>query len=88
MSAAPSPTVTPKRREMVIVLVGLSMLIGVPYVVWVGWYTSVHHSPPPRGEVGIFYGATLVIGYVIVRMVWKYKFNQGKGVEGGISGKR
>jgi len=63
---------------MIIALVGLSMLIGLPYVAWIAWYTSVHHSPPPRGEVAIFYAATLGIGYVIVRMVWKYKFNKGK----------
>jgi hypothetical protein len=69
---------TPKQRQMIIVLVGLSMLIGVPYVLWVGWYGSVHHRFPPRGEVAIFYAATLGIGYVIVRLVWKYKFNKGK----------
>jgi len=74
----PNENRTLKQRKMIMVLVGLSMLIGVPYVSWIAWYTSAHHRPPPRGEVAIFYPATLGIGYVIVRMVWKYKFNKGK----------
>jgi len=77
MSLTPNQIRTSKQRRMVIVLVSLSMLIGLPYVLWVGWYTSVHHAPPPRGEVGIFYSATMLIGFAVLLLVWRYRFNKG-----------
>ena len=77
MSLTPNQIRTSKQRRMVIVLVSLSMLIGLPYVLWVGCYASAHHTFPPRGEVAIFYAATLLIGVVISRLVWRYSFNQG-----------
>jgi hypothetical protein len=77
MSLTPNQIRTSKQRRMVIVLVSLSMLIGLPYVLWVGWYGSTHHTFPPRGEVGIFYSATMLIGFAVVWLVWRYSFNKG-----------
>jgi hypothetical protein len=64
---------------MVIYLVTLGMLIGVPYVAWIAWYTGRHHSPPPRGEVAIFYPLTLALGFAVLWLVWVYKFKKGAG---------
>jgi hypothetical protein len=53
------------------------MLMGLPYVLWVGWYTSAHPTFPPQGEVAIFYPATLVIGFAVLWLVWRYSLNKG-----------
>jgi hypothetical protein len=77
MGLTPNQTRTSKQRRMVIVLVSFSMLIGLPYVLWVGWYGSAHHNFRPRGGVAVFYGATLPIGFVVLQLVWRYSFNKG-----------
>jgi len=62
---------------MVIVFVSLSMLLGLPYVLWVAWYSSVHHAPAPREQVRIFYSTTMLIGFAIERLRWRYRFKKG-----------
>ena len=70
---------TPKKKRMVLVLFPLGVLLAVPWVSYLVWLGIAHPGQfPSRLVAGLGYFGTVGVIALVIWLVKRYKFNDGR----------